>query len=136
MQIISARPPGNVHGEQSFEIERLPAIGATVVTDLACVAKEIKRERRWLTFATRTRDEDGSPLFTGVMKIAWAKCSDDRPALRSRDGSRPGGDRSLRPDHLRLQPGPQRSGLRGDAGDGRGDRPWHHVADPRPEERR
>ncbi|HEY9569258.1 MAG TPA: hypothetical protein VIR38_14285 [Thalassobaculum sp.] len=73
MQIISARPPGNVHGEQSFEIERLPAIGATVVTDLACVAKEIKRERRWLTFATRTRDEDGSPLFTGVMKIAWAK---------------------------------------------------------------
>jgi len=73
MHAVSVRPPGNVHGEQTFEVERLPDVGASVITDLSCIDKEIKRERRWVTFETRTRGVDGSLLFTGVMKIAWAR---------------------------------------------------------------
>ena len=69
----SVRPPGNIHGEQSYEIIRLPRIGSTVVTEVSCIAKEIKRERRWVTFETMTRSREGESLFRGVMKIAWSR---------------------------------------------------------------
>lgn len=71
--VCSVRPPGNIHGEQSYEIMRLPEIGSTVVTDVTCTAKEIKRDRRWLTFETTTRSRSGEFLFRGVMKIAWSQ---------------------------------------------------------------
>ena len=68
------RPPGNIHGEQSYEIVSLPEIGSRVVTDVVCADKEIRRERRWVTFETRTRAARGDePLFNGVMKVAWSK---------------------------------------------------------------
>lgn len=72
-EACSVRPPGNIHGEQSYEILRLPAIGSKVVTEVSCIAKEIKRGRRWLTFETATRSSRGEPLFRGVMKIAWSR---------------------------------------------------------------
>jgi hypothetical protein len=71
--VCSIRPPGNIHGEQSYEIVRLPEIGSTIVTEVACTAKEIKRERRWLTFETTTRSRSGESLFRGVMRIAWSR---------------------------------------------------------------
>jgi acyl dehydratase len=73
MRALRDRPPGNIHGEQSYEVRRLPEIGATVVTDVSCIGKEIRRERRWVTFGTRTRNSDGVPMFRGEMKIAWSR---------------------------------------------------------------
>lgn len=68
------RPPGNIHGEQSYELISLPEIGTRVVTDMICAAKEIKRTRRWVTFETKTRVvETNQPLFNGVMKVAWSR---------------------------------------------------------------
>jgi acyl dehydratase len=69
----SERPPGNIHGEQSYEIIRLPEIGTRLVTEVRCAAKEIRGERRWITFTTETRAADSTPLFNGVMKVAWSK---------------------------------------------------------------
>lgn len=71
--ICPVRPPGNIHGEQSYEIFSLPEIGSRVITELICKDKAIKRERRWITFETRTYTALGkAPLFNGVMKIAWS----------------------------------------------------------------
>lgn len=71
--ILLPRPPGNVHGAQRFQIARLPAIGDRLVTDLSCESKELKGERRWVTFGSETRREDGTLLFSGLMTTLWAK---------------------------------------------------------------
>ena len=64
----SPRPPGGVHGGQSFDIHRMPRIGETLVTEVRCIDKEIRKGRKWAYSETRTRSKDtGELLFTGVM---------------------------------------------------------------------
>jgi hypothetical protein len=70
--ILQPRPPGNVHGSQIFQIARLPRVGDTLVTTIACESKELKGERRWVRLASDTRREDGTSMFTGLMTTLWA----------------------------------------------------------------
>lgn len=70
--VLLPRPPGNVHGAQRFEIARLPRVGDTLVTTIGCDSKELKGERRWVRFASETRRDDGTPMFTGLMTTLWA----------------------------------------------------------------
>jgi hypothetical protein len=71
--ILQPRPPGNVHGQQSFTVSKLPVVGDTLVTDLRCEGKEVKGERRWVRFASDTRRADGELMFSGLMTTLWAK---------------------------------------------------------------
>jgi hypothetical protein len=71
--ILLPRPPGNVHGAQQFRIARLPSIGETLVTSLSCESKELKGDRRWVRFASETRRDDRTLLFSGLMTTLWAK---------------------------------------------------------------
>lgn len=74
MEVCAVRPPGNIHGEQSYEIGDLPQIDDTVVTDVVCARKEVRNGRRWVLFHTRTYDpSNGHEYATGDMKIAWAR---------------------------------------------------------------
>jgi hypothetical protein len=70
--ILVPRPPGNVHGEQRFEMIRLPRVGEHLVTRLSCVSKERKGERRWVRFLTETTDAAGDACFRGLMTVLWA----------------------------------------------------------------
>lgn len=70
-QVIPLRPPGNIHAAQHFELLRLPRIGEELVTSLACLSKEIWRDRRRVTLATETRGSSG-PAFRGRMTVLWA----------------------------------------------------------------
>jgi hypothetical protein len=70
--MLRPRPAGNVHGAQRFSIKRLPRIGDTLVTTIACDSKELKGERRWVRFACETHHADGTPMFTGLMTTLWA----------------------------------------------------------------
>jgi hypothetical protein len=71
-EILVPRPPGNVHGAQRFDIERLPRLGDRLVTELRCAEKNVKRERNWVTFETLTRAPAGQPFFSGRMTVLWA----------------------------------------------------------------
>ncbi len=71
--ILQPRPPGNVHGQQSFTVNKMPTVGDTLVTDLRCEGKEVKGERRWVRFASDTRRADGELMFSGLMTTLWAK---------------------------------------------------------------
>lgn len=71
--LLQPRPPGNVHGAQTFEVRRLPRVGETVVTEVACRSKEMRGDRRWVKFSSETRAEDGALLFSGLMTTLWAK---------------------------------------------------------------
>jgi len=72
MQVLPKRPPGNIHAAQKFAIARLPGPGEILTTTVRCTAKEIKKERRWVTFRTETVDAARKPLFSGEMRLIWA----------------------------------------------------------------
>ena len=74
MDACPIRPPGNIHGGQSYDIRALPKIGETVITEVECAHKEIRKGRRWVHFQTRTSGrESGQDYASGEMKIVWAK---------------------------------------------------------------
>ncbi len=64
--VITPRPPGNVHAGQSFSVQRLPRRGTTVVTEVCCLRKEMRKTRRIVWLGFKARDEDGA-LFTAEM---------------------------------------------------------------------
>ena len=71
-EAVPERPPGNIHAGQMFELLRLPRSGETLTTRVCCLGKEIRRERKRVTFATDTTGLHG-PAFSGKMTILWAK---------------------------------------------------------------
>jgi acyl dehydratase len=71
-EVVAPRPPGNVHGSQQFELLRRPQAGERLRTTVACIGKELKRDHRWVHFATETTREDGGACFRGRMTILWA----------------------------------------------------------------
>lgn len=71
-RVVSPRPPGNVHARQSFTLAATPRSGEVVRTVVRCVAKEIKRERRYVELETSGTGEAGRALFTGRMTLVWA----------------------------------------------------------------
>jgi acyl dehydratase len=73
VEVVQPRPPGNVHAAQRFEVVRLPRLGETLTTAVACVAKEIRRDRRRVTFGTETAGSDGRLAISGRMTVLWAR---------------------------------------------------------------
>ncbi len=69
---VPARPPGNVHAAQYFDLHRLPHVGDLLTTRVSCGGKEVRRGRRWVTFDTETTVAD-APAFQGRMTILWAR---------------------------------------------------------------
>lgn len=70
--ILADRPPGNVHASQRFSIHAMPQAGAELVTELRCLGKEIRKDRRWVEIASATHDGAGRMLFSGIMRTIWA----------------------------------------------------------------
>lgn len=67
------RPPGGVHAGQSFEIQRLPRIGERLATEVVCISKEIKNNRKWVKVRTTTSSLDqGDVVLVGVMTTLLA----------------------------------------------------------------
>jgi hypothetical protein len=72
LTVVSPRPPGNVHARQQFQMHSLPDIGETVTTQVVCVGKEIRRERRYVDLQVQASGRAARPLFTGEMRLIWA----------------------------------------------------------------
>lgn len=74
LTLNSPRPPGGVHGGQTFDVERMPRIGEALRTEVWCLDKEIKKERKWVRMRSETRSLDsGELLFTGIMTTLVAQ---------------------------------------------------------------
>lgn len=71
--ILVPRPPGNVHGQQLFTVNRMPKVGDELITDLSCEGKELKGDRHWVRFGSESRRADGELMFSGLMTTLWAK---------------------------------------------------------------
>jgi len=72
VSVLEDRPPGNVHAGQKFRIDRLPRLDERLTTELSCMSKEFKKDRRWISFGFDTRDAERRPLFFGEMTTIWA----------------------------------------------------------------
>lgn len=74
LSLNSPRPPGGVHGGQTFDLRRMPRVGETLVTEVQCLDKEIRKERKWVRTLTTTRSKDtGEIVLTGIMTSLVAK---------------------------------------------------------------
>lgn len=74
LTLNAPRPPGGVHGGQTFDIRRMPRIGETIRTDVWCLDKEIKKDRKWVRVRSETRVIGSNELlFTGVMTTLVAQ---------------------------------------------------------------
>ena len=72
MELVSPRPPGNIHASQRFTTRSFPKISDTVFTQIACGGKTLKNGRRWVDLETQSTSEDGRLFFTGTMRTIWA----------------------------------------------------------------
>ena len=72
LTVVSPRPPGNVQARQRFTLHRQPRAGETVRSEVRCLDKQIKRERRYLDLQVQGQGDDASPIYTGVLSLIWA----------------------------------------------------------------
>lgn len=72
MEILSPRPPGNVHAGQAFKMSRTVSVGEDVTTEIVCDSKWQKNDRNWVELETTSRNSAGETVFTGKMTMIWA----------------------------------------------------------------
>lgn len=73
MSVVAPRPPGNVHARQHIALDDVPVLDEKVRVEISCVAKEIRRERRYVELRADGTGEKGRPLYRGRMTLIWAR---------------------------------------------------------------
>ena len=68
-RIVTPRPPGHVQGRQEFKVIAFPRPGVTVLTDVSCISKEIRKERRWVRMGFEGRTMEGTPVYSGINTV-------------------------------------------------------------------
>ncbi|WP_026640262.1 hypothetical protein [Bordetella petrii] len=72
LNIVTPRPPGNIHARQQLHMQGLPRPGEAVRLGVRCLDKSLRRERRYVDLQVDGHGEDGRPLFRGVLTLIWA----------------------------------------------------------------
>ena len=72
LQIVTPRPPGNVHARQQLALHATPRPGEVMKVQVRCQGKEIRRERRYVELQAQATGAGGRPLFDGLMTLIWA----------------------------------------------------------------
>ncbi len=72
LNVVTPRPPGNIHARQVLAVQALPQAGERVRSSIRCLGKEMRRDRRYLQLEVSGEGEDGRALYTGQMNLIWA----------------------------------------------------------------
>lgn len=72
LNVVTPRPPGNVHARQQLRLRGLPRCGEAIHVTVHCVRKEMRRDRRYVDLQVRGVGEEGRALFDGVIGLIWA----------------------------------------------------------------
>lgn len=73
LEIVTPRPPGNIHVGQKLIVGKLPSIGDRITATVVCVAKEKRRGRDVAQMLTRVSGSQDQHLFETFSTIFWAK---------------------------------------------------------------
>ncbi len=63
-ELITPRPPGNIHGGQRCQIAKLPSLGEILITHVSCRDKELRKGRRIVHLLFETYMSSGMKSFT------------------------------------------------------------------------
>lgn len=69
---VAPRPPGNVHARQKIRMHTLPKLNETIHSEITCLNKEIKRERRYVDFGVIGKNAEGHLVYEARMSLIWA----------------------------------------------------------------
>ena len=72
LQVVTPRPPGNVHAKQQLRMHAIPQQGEAIRVAVHCAGKEMRRERRYVELQVRGTGQQGQPLFDGLITLIWA----------------------------------------------------------------
>lgn len=72
LNVVTPRPPGNVHAKQQLRMHSLPHIGEAMRVSVVCASKEMRRERRYVELQVQGRGDDERALFDGLITLIWA----------------------------------------------------------------
>jgi hypothetical protein len=67
--IVAPRPPGHVQGRQQFQVHVLPPVDSIIHTQVSCISKEMRKERRWVEMGFRGRTSADVEVYTGINTI-------------------------------------------------------------------
>lgn len=72
LRAIQPRPPGNIHASQTLRFSGTARPGDEIEAEVTCVAKELRRERRWVTFGVSLRSR-ARDVLGGEIRTIWAR---------------------------------------------------------------
>lgn len=72
LQVVTPRPPGNVHARQKLRMYGVPQLGESIRVSVHCSHKEMRRERRYVDLQAQGVGEGDRPLFDGLISLIWA----------------------------------------------------------------
>jgi hypothetical protein len=70
--MLHPHPPGNIHARQRLRLGSPLRRGDVMTTSVTCRSKEIRKERRWVTFGVESRSDGDVLLCEGEMTVVWA----------------------------------------------------------------
>ena len=74
LTIAAPRPPGNLHVGQGYRIFRMPRRDDSIVAQVTCRSKEIRKQRRVVELETTLSETLGDePIVVGRSAIFWAQ---------------------------------------------------------------
>lgn len=72
LEVVSPRPPGNLHVRQQMRLHAPMHAGDAVTTTIVCRSKELKGERRKLELLATGHGSEGAHVYDGVITLYWA----------------------------------------------------------------
>lgn len=68
-RIITPRAPGHIQGRQRFTLSSPFPVDSVVYTEVSCISKAIRKERRWVDMGFTGRTSDGAELYSGINTV-------------------------------------------------------------------
>lgn len=72
LNLVTPRPPGNMHARQRLQMRNLPEPGETIRIAVRCLSKELRRERKYVELQVSGTGQQGRALFDAQLSLIWA----------------------------------------------------------------
>ncbi len=72
LNLVTPRPPGNMHARQRLHMRNLPEPGETIRIAVRCLSKEVRRERKYVELQVSGAGQQGRALFDAQLSLIWA----------------------------------------------------------------
>lgn len=72
LNLVTPRPPGNVHARQQLRMHATPQRGESIRIAVHCTGKEIRRERKYVELKVQGFGTQQRPLFDATLSLIWS----------------------------------------------------------------